>query len=263
MARRISSLPSSREVALAAKACMLRSADRAVSERGRFVVALSGGSTPLPLFRLLADEAADTAIPWAAFHLFWADERMVPFDHPESNYGTARRVMLDSLPIPRDQIHPIPVDKDPAEAAHSYACLLREIAEPSGAGAPETIFDLVLLGVGSDGHTASIFPGSPAYRLALEDDASTLALPATAPSPPTSRVTLTATALGRAREIVFMVTGDGKREAVRRILDDPTDPDGPTDPPPPAALIRAFTGSVTWLLDEAATPAGRGPAIHP
>jgi 6-phosphogluconolactonase len=236
---------------------MLRSAERAVTERGRFVVALSGGSTPLPLFRLLADAAADTAIPWAAFHLFWADERMVPYDHPESNYGTARRVMLDTVPIPRDQIHPIPVDDDPAESAGRYTLLLQELAVPSGDGATETLFDFVLLGMGSDGHTASIFPGSPAYRLALGGEASTLALPATAPSPPLSRVTLTATALGRGREVVFMVTGDGKREAVRRILD------GTTDPPPPAALIHASTGSVTWLLDEAATPAGRDPAIHP
>lgn len=175
---------------------LLAAAERAIAERGRFQLVLAGGRTPLAVYRRLAEQSAD----WARWHLFFGDERCLPADDPERNSLTARHVWLDRVPIPPDNIHPIRAELGAEPAAAHYAELIRD----------RLPFDLVLLGLGEDGHTASLFPGH-----AIKDSA--LVMPVyDAPKPPPDRVSLTPLALGSSRAILILVTGRGKREALAR-----------------------------------------------
>lgn len=174
----------------------------AVERRGRFVVALSGGSTPLPLYRALASRSD---LPWEAGWFLWGDERYVPLEHPDSNAGAALNALLDHVPVPAQQVLPWPHLASPEASAAAYAASLR------AAFGDEPTFDLTLLGLGGDGHTASLFPGTGA---ALRPELALVVRPAgTHP-----RLSLGAAALSRSRTVAFLVQGETKREALGATL---------------------------------------------
>ncbi len=209
----------------------------AVRARGAASIALAGGNTPRALYRALAAESGAEA-PWPRVHVFWGDERDVPPDDPRSNDRMAREALLDAVPVPATQVHPIPGGTgDAAGAAVAYERTLR--AYFGDAGWPA--FDLVLLGLGDDGHTASLFPGSAALS-----ERSRWVVPSTAPVEPRSRLTLTLPVLTHARAIFVVVAGAAKAEPLRRTLA------GAPDAQCPASLLLAGPAPVTWWADAAA-----------
>ncbi|MCL7453395.1 MAG: 6-phosphogluconolactonase [Anaerolineae bacterium] len=215
----------------------VRSAQQAIGSRGRFTAALSGGSTPRALYRLLSEEPFRSELPWEQVHLFWGDERCVPAGDPGSNYRMAEETLISRVPIPPGNVHRVRGELPPEQAARAYARDLEEFF-----CGPRTRFDLVLLGLGSDGHTASLFPESPV----LEE---TTRLAATVEADyedrPACRITLTLPAINTSRQILFLVSGDSKAEIVRQVL---SEPGGPL----PAQQVRPTAGQLTWLIDEAA-----------
>lgn len=236
-------LPDAEAVADSATRRTVEVARKAIAERGRCVIALSGGSTPRALYQRLAEPPARDEIEWSRVHLFWGDERAVPPDHPESNYRMAREVMLDRLPIPTGNVHRVLAELGPEEAAERYEADLRQVFGVPNGEVPE--FDLILLGIGADGHTASLFPHTAA--LAVRDR---LVVANTVPQLGTTRITLTAPVLQAARWVLVLATGPDKAEAVARVIEGAEDVDET-----PAQLLRHARGRVTWLLDRAA--AGR------
>lgn len=223
--------PSLHALAEEAVRCIHRVALQAVAARGRFTLALSGGRTPQGLYTLLAQGGAG-ALPYDRMEVFWSDERVVPPDHPESNYAVAWRAWLSRVPLPAARIHRVPAAVGAQQAAAQYeAELLRVLGDPPR-------LDLVLLGVGRDGHTASLFPGRPA----LEDDR--LVVAATAPEPPRRRVTFTPRAIRLAYRVLVLASGGDKAQAVRRALEE--EPSAAV----PASMLR--WARVCWFLDEAA-----------
>lgn len=202
-----------------------------VAERGRCTIVLAGGSTPKPLYEQLATQD----LPWDAVHVFWGDERYVPADHPDSNQGMARRAWLDHVPIPSGNIHPIPTDEaDPALAAARHEAELQEFFQiPAGAFPP---FDIILLGIGDDGHTASLFPQTQALQ--VQDRLVTVGNKDNQP-----RITFTAPLINHARSVIFIVAGASKRPALAQIF-------APTGDATayPARLIQP-QGELWWLLD--------------
>lgn len=178
----------------AATARILQAAEAAIAARGRFLLVLAGGGTPKSVYALLRSAKAD----WARWHIYYNDDRCLPLDHPDRNSLMAEQTWLDSVAIPANQIHAIPAELGPVEGAKSYAQTLANLPE----------FDLVLLGLGEDGHTASLFPGH-----AWDDSVD--AFPVfDAPKPPPERVSISRARLSRAREVLFLVTGAGKQQAV-------------------------------------------------
>jgi 6-phosphogluconolactonase len=210
----------------------------ATAESGRFAVALAGGSTPRALYALLADPGAPyrEALPWASTHVFFGDERAVPPTHPESNHAMAHDALLARVPIPAANVHRIRGEEDPEAAARAYEGELRAFFGPS----PH--FDLVLLGMGADGHTASLFPGSPAL-----DETSRLVVAPLVPALGVRRITLTLHALDAAARVVFLVSGASKGAALARVLSGGCGPEAL-----PAARVRPRGGAVLWLVDRAA-----------
>jgi len=233
--------PSLKAVSREAAAHFQRLADQSIASAGRFSVALSGGSTPLVLYRLLAEPPFRGAIDWLRVHLFWGDERFVPADHPDNNYRAALEALVSRLPIPTENVHPIPTEAtDPETAAAQYEDTLRRFfAAPEGE-VPR--FDLVLLGLGTDGHTASLFPGSPAL-----DEDSRLVVATHVPKLAAWRITLTPPVLRGARHVIFLVSGPDKAAVLRDVLEGPHDPHRL-----PAQLAQPDQGDLTWLVDEAA-----------
>jgi 6-phosphogluconolactonase len=211
----------------------------AAEQRGQALVALSGGSTPRQLFALLACAPFAEQIPWQAVHFFWADERCVPPDHPESNFGQANLALFQPLNLPAANLHRIQGEIAPDQAALAYAHTLRQYAVP---GQAWPVFDLVLLGLGADGHTASLFPGE---SRALQSPV--LAVTADYQDRPARRVTLTPLVFNSARRVLFLVTGEDKADAVRRTVFDTDDPH-----PGPAKLIAPAQGTLSWFLDAGA-----------
>ncbi|HXV11083.1 MAG TPA: 6-phosphogluconolactonase [Burkholderiales bacterium] len=182
-----------------------------VAASGRFCVVFPGGRTPMPLFAALRSTPWVEKAPWRDTHFFWSDERCVPADHPDSNYGLAHRELLSQVPIPAGHVHRAPTEIGSAEqAALAWEHALREFfGAPAGTAVfPE--FDLVILGVGADGHTASLFPGAPALNVSGRWVA------ATAPigTPPVPRLTLTLPVFNHAREVLFLAAGPDKRKIV-------------------------------------------------
>jgi 6-phosphogluconolactonase len=210
----------------------------AVAARNQAFVALSGGSTPKQMGSILAREPYRSRIPWEQVHVFWGDERWAPLGSPESNAGEAKRGFLDLVPIPPENVHPWDTGMDrPEQAAAFYEESLRNVfAKPIGV--PQ--FDLVLLGMGDDGHTASLFPHTRA--LAEEDR---LAVANYVPKLDAERLTLTVPVLNAAREVLFLVAGPGKAKTLAAVLEGPEDPEKW-----PARLIRPERGALTWLVDE-------------
>jgi 6-phosphogluconolactonase len=215
-------------------------AREAVAERGRFSLVLAGGSTPAPLYEALSLPPWAARLPWAATHLFWGDERCAPPADPRSNLGACRPWLarLAPLGLAPEQIHRIAGEvTPPARAARLYEQELRGFF----AGAPP-VFDLILLGLGADGHVASLFPASPALA---EDEAWAVATtPPPGIEPAVARVSLTLPLINAARQVVFLVTGAAKTAAVARVLDWR----GPPSPAQPATLVRPAGGEPLWLL---------------
>lgn len=216
-----------------------RCARDAIAASGRFLIALSGGSTPGRLYALLASEAWAGRVDWPRVHIFWGDERCVPPDHPESNYRTAREALLDHVPISPAQIHRMRGEDDPPHAATAYETALRAIAVDD-LRSPR--FNLVLLGLGTDGHTASLFPNTPAVR-----EQQRWAIAHQVAAEPPWRITLTPVVLNAAAEVLFLVSGADKAAALHRVLEGPLQPDLL-----PAQVVAPIGGRLQWLVDKPA-----------
>lgn len=215
-----------------------RLAAQAVAAHGSFTFALPGGASPRGLFGLLSQEPYLSRMPWFGTHLFWVDERMVPYAHEESNFGTAKRCFLDRVPLDACQMHPIPVERAPEEAAARYQAELEVFFHGKGYG--RAIFDLILLGVGQDGHVASLFPRPSALA-----DPEAWVIAVKGGTPDLARITLTYAVLNEALEIVFLVHGREKAPVVGRIFQG-------RGVLLPAQRILPRCGHTTWLLDRAA-----------
>ncbi len=223
--------PTSEALAEAAARFVRDAAAQAVADHGHFALALSGGETPHTLYALLAAAGPD-ALPYDRMEVFWSDERAVPPDQEESNYGLAWRTWLSAAPLDPARIHRMHGEDDPQKAAADYEAELRRVL-----GDPSRL-DLVLLGVGPDGHTASLFPGEAAVT------SDRLVTPATAPVAPLQRVTFTPHLIEAAARVLVLVTGKDKAEVVGRALGDLP------SPALPASLLRG--PGVIWYLDVAA-----------
>lgn len=219
-----------RAIAAQVAAC----AATAIAQRGRFTVAFSGGSLPGLVCPPLVNEFADQ-IDWSAWQLFLVDERCVPLDHQESNYRLLREALLEHAPIPPQQVYPVAVTRDPAAAAQDYTTKLTAVF-----GVDQLPrFDLVLLGMGPDGHTASLFPD----HILLTEKDRWVAPIWDAPKPPPQRVTLTLPVLNAARQVSFVVTGANKAAMLAPVLN------GPPTAARPAGLVRPTHGAIDWFLD--------------
>ena len=230
------------ELPVAAADLFLSAALNAIDEKGEAHIAISGGSTPRALFRLLATPGWRKRIPWPRLHLWWVDERCVPPDDPNSNYGVAFHLLLQHLRV--SNVHRIHGETpDPARAASAYEA---EITRRFGLGLFDwPHFDLVMLGMGSDGHTASLFPGSSAL-----EESKALVTVGEAPVFPHRRITLTLPVLDHAGFALFLVAGAGKGPALSQVFSS-----SPPRPLLPAARVRPTAGRLLWLLDEAAATA--------
>jgi 6-phosphogluconolactonase len=211
--------------------------ERAIAERGKFTVALSGGHTPRAAYELLAADPLRANLSWSNVFIYFGDERCVPPDDERSNYRMAREAFLDAVPIPSANIARMRGEIDPGLAANEYASILR--AELGGM--PQ--LDLVMLGLGEDGHTASLFPG-----IAQEVGEHSLVEAAYAQSQAMWRVTITPKLINAARRVVFAVEGVAKARALAAVYEGPRDPKTY-----PAQLVQPSSGELTWLVDEAAT----------
>jgi 6-phosphogluconolactonase len=212
-------------------------ASDAVARRGICTLALAGGSTPGTLYRIFATTSLRYAMPWEKIHVFWSDERCVPPDHPDSNYLLARTTFLDAVGLPEANIHRMRGEDDPVRAAEQHEREVRNFFDTAPGFQPR--FDIVLLGMGEDGHTASLFPNA--------DDLATAGRTVIASTKPGGwrRVSLTLEALNAARHVVFLVAGGAKAPMVARALGEP-------DPAVPAGLVRPPDGDIYWLVDTAA-----------
>jgi 6-phosphogluconolactonase len=217
-------------------------AREAVQSRGLFTVALAGGSTPRGLYTSLAsDPVLRAQVPWARMHFFWGDERHVPPDHPESNYRMAHDAMLSRVDVPADHIHRIKAElPDAVVVANEYETTLREFGR--SAGRIRRLFDLVLLGLGIDGHTALLFPRTDALQ-----EKTRLVVANWVGKFKAYRITLTVPALSRANRVIFLATGEEKADVLRAVLEDAGSPSRF-----PASLIQPAGGRLTWLVDRGA-----------
>ena len=206
---------------------------RAVASRGRFAVLLSGGETPRRTYQLLATAPFKDRVPWPAVHIFWGDERYVPAGDPRSNARMVQQELLDHVPVPGDQIHPIPYGSSPRETAREYENTLRTFFS----GGPPR-FDLVFLGLGGNGHTASLFPGTPAL-----DEWQRWASEVSVPEEGPQRITLTAPVINQAECVAFLVAGAGKAHILQEVLEGSPDPHRV-----PARMIKP-DGQLRWLVD--------------
>jgi 6-phosphogluconolactonase len=213
--------------------------DLAASSRGRFAICLSGGSTPRRLYQLLADAPYRDALPWERVHWFWGDERFVPWDHPDSNYGMVHAAMLARVPAPPQNIHGIATTGTPPDAAGAYERLLKSYYGAEALDPARALFDVEILGLGPDGHTASLFPGTSVLEERDRWVAEVIGARAEA------RITLTYPVLESSRHSAFLVAGTEKREMLVRAL--------ASDETLPAAQVRPV-GDLTWFVDEAAAP---------
>jgi 6-phosphogluconolactonase len=221
-------------------------ASRTIAARGRFLVALAGGSTPRQAYSLLASDELASRIDWPRVHLFWGDERCVPPDHPDSNYRMVREVLLDRVPLPDGNVHRIRGELPPEHSASEYERELRAFGshEPGASGGGDGLpkLDLVLLGMGEDGHTASLFPGTPAV-----DERTRLVLAQHVTSVGAWRVTLTPPVINAAGDIAVLVSGSGKAERLRQALAAPTRPQEL-----PVQAVQPSSGRLVWMVDAAA-----------
>jgi 6-phosphogluconolactonase len=214
----------------------------AVEARGVARVAISGGSTPKGMFALLADRSAPyfARVPWGRLHLFWVDERCVPPTDKDSNYRMTKETMLEHVPLSVAQIYRMEGELDPEVAASRYEAAIRKAFRLEGAQTPA--FDLVLLGLGEDGHTASLFPHTEALS-----EMGRIVVANHVPQKKTWRITLTWPVINRGREVAFLIEGAAKAQAVRNVYCGAYDPEAK-----PAQLVRPASGRLNLLLDAAA-----------
>jgi 6-phosphogluconolactonase len=210
------------------------------ASEGAFAISLSGGSTPRRLYELLATPEIAARFPWSRVHWFWGDERFVPHDHPDSNYGMARDAFLSRVPVPEDNIHAIPTEGlSPEQAAAAYEATLKLFYGADTLASDRPLFDVTLLGIGDNGHTASLFPGRPELRETRRWVVAVIGAESEA------RITLTYPAIDSSREVAFVVTGKAKRGVVARAQ--------AGDRALPAAMVRPV-GHLHWFTDSAASP---------
>jgi 6-phosphogluconolactonase len=229
--------PDARQVAHAAAERIVDWAGQAIDARGRFTIALAGGSTPKATYQRLASEPHRDAIDWSRVHVFWGDERCVPPMDRSSNYGMAHASLLSGVPIPDHNVHRMRGELDAEAAAQAYADELRRFF-----GGVWPRFDLVVLGMGTDGHTAALFPGSPVLA---GTQRAVVAVMASYQDRPACRLTLTLRAINAARIVVFLVTGEHKADIVRQVFENRQER-------LPAQHIQPLEGELHWLLDAAA-----------
>ncbi len=221
---------------------VLAAAREAVAERKRFLWVLSGGTTPERMYKLLAESPYREEMPWADTFVFVGDERFVEEDDPAHNFMMARRALLDHVPLPPANRYPIETYlPSAADVAEEYASRLRDFFNDG-----PIVFDLILLGLGDDGHTASLFPGKPSLTETSEPVVATE--PGTLP-PPVERITMTFPVLNAARAVLFLATGEKKREPLGRVRGGSA-----AVADTPAAGVRPVSGTLTFLVDEAASP---------
>jgi 6-phosphogluconolactonase len=213
--------------------------DLAAASRDRFAICLSGGSTPRRLYQLLAEIPYRDALPSDRIHWFWGDERFVPWDHPESNYGMVHAALLERVPVPSDNIHGIPTTGTPADAAAAYERVLKSYYGSESLDPTRPLFDIQILGLGPDGHTASLIPGTSVLEERHRWVAEVIG------GRPEPRITLTYPALESSRHTAFLVAGADKRATLSRAL--------AGDQGLPAARIHPV-GELIWFVDEAARP---------
>ena len=237
--------PASADVAAAAADVFASAAATAVNSRGLARIAISGGTTPKAMFALLADQSQPyfARVPWDKLHLFWVDERTVPPEHKDSNYGMTKAAMLDHVPLPPAQVHRIEGELEPEVAASRYEAAIRTDFRLEGAESPT--FDLILLGMGDDGHTASLFPHTEAIH-----ELGRIAVANRVEKMDTWRITLTWPVINQSREVAFLIEGAGKRDILHEVLLGDYDPETK-----PSQLIRPANGKLTFLLDGAAAAA--------
>ena len=218
---------------------IVRVANEAIVTRGRFTIALSGGNTPKKLYSLLGSEPYRSQIDWKLVDIFWSDERCVPPDNPDSNYRMAHEVLLSHIQIPAPQVHRMPADSPGRDAASlTYTQEMQHVFGTNGI--PN--FDLIQLGMGPEGHTASLFPHQPSLH-----ETERLVIPVSVPKPPPDRLTFTPPILNAARNVLFLVTGADKADALHAVLEGEYNPDEY-----PAQIVRPPNGEVTWMVDTAA-----------
>ena len=234
--------PTAADVAAHSAKLFATKVEEAVATRGVARIAISGGSTPQASFKLLADPSGPYAntVPWDKLQLFWVDERCVPPDHPESNYGVCKSLLLDNVAIPPANVFRMEGELDPEEAASRYESFLRNSMRLEGAESPT--FDLLFLGMGDDGHTASLFPHTEGLEVFNR-----LAIANHVPQKDTWRITLTWPVINQATEVVFEIAGEAKTDVLAEVLTGPREPERL-----PSQLIRPANGKLLFLLDEAA-----------
>jgi 6-phosphogluconolactonase len=242
--RRINVYEDANSLATQAAIDFVKMSQEAIEIRGRFSVALSGGSTPKMLFNKLAEDAYARVVQWDRIDVFWGDERCVPPDHEDSNYNTARQELLERVPLPEENIYRMRGELDPRRAANAYEDLLRGYFLGRTDGVEKNTdltFDLIYLGMGDDGHTASLFPKTTALqeknRWVVANYVDMLGV---------WRLTLTAPAINLARMVVFLVAGSGKRARLKEVLEGPQDPQSL-----PSQLINPQAGELVWMVDQA------------
>lgn len=234
--------PDAAAVASASAKLFATKVEEAVAKRGVARIAISGGSTPQASFKLLADPAGPYAntIPWDKLQLFWVDERCVPPDNTESNFGVCKKLLLDEVSIPPANVFRMEGELDPEEAASRYESAMRNAMKLEGAESPT--FDLLFLGMGDDGHTASLFPHTDGIN-----EFGRLTIANHVPQKDTWRITLTAPVINQASEVVFEIAGPAKTNVLAEVLTGPRDPERL-----PSQLIRPTNGKLLFLLDEVA-----------
>ncbi|HLX57367.1 MAG TPA: 6-phosphogluconolactonase [Ktedonobacteraceae bacterium] len=221
-----------------AAAYIMRIINEAIVTRGRFAIALSGGNTPKELYGLLGSEPYKSQIDWQLVDIFWSDERCVPPDDAESNYNMAHEVLLSHIPIPAAQVHRMPADQPDRDAASlAYTQEMQRVFGTNGIPG----FDLLQLGMGPEGHTASLFPHQPSLH-----ETERLVMPVSVPKPPPDRLTFTPPILNAARNVLFLATGADKADALHAIIEGEHNPDEY-----PAQIVRPPKGEVTWMVDSA------------
>ncbi|MBI9045586.1 MAG: 6-phosphogluconolactonase [Anaerolineaceae bacterium] len=218
---------------------LIKSAKQAVKEKGRFFLVLSGGGTPIPLYDLLTTSEASRKISWKNVHLFWGDERCVPPDHEESNYGQAKKHLLDKISIPINQIHRIMGELAPEEAANQYN---KEIALLAGEKKKWPSFDLVILGLGTDGHVASVFP-----RSEMDVSTASFAIEGDYQGRPAKRVSLSIAAISQAKKILFLVSGLEKADALARTMEGEINMENW-----PVHRLVSSNADMVWFVDQTA-----------
>jgi 6-phosphogluconolactonase len=220
----------------------VRAARESIAARGRFTVALSGGSTPKRLYQLLADPPFRDQVDWGKIDFFWGDERSVPPDHNDSNYHTAQEAMLRRLPVQAGHVHRMEAERtDRDAAARDYEAILSRVFNVKSGGEPPA-FDLILLGMGPDGHTASLFPHTTALA-----EKSRWVVVNYVPKFATDRVTFTASVLNKAREVLFLIAGTDKADPLHQVLEGP-----PNSDLYPSQLVKPASGQLVFFLDRAA-----------